>query len=122
MARYTKAERAEAIAELRKLLPPGSTVYTIVTHVARSGMSRNIKLYCLEMTDGKPGLRWISNYAARAIDYPQANRDGALKVGGCGMDMCWHVVSSLAYALYGHEPDRAKWQGSAGSVLRKEDL
>lgn len=116
MAKHTKAEREEAIAELRKMLPPGSTVYTIVTHVAKSGMSRHIRLYCLGEFDGRPGLLWISNYVARALGYSQDHRRGDLKVGGCGMDMCFDVVHSLSYALHGHAGERS------GYSLRKEDL
>lgn len=116
MAKHTKAEREEAIADLRTMLPPGSTVYTIVTHVAKSGMSRHIKLYCIQHDDGKPYIRWISGYVAKALDYPCDYRSGALKVNGCGMDMCFHVVHSLSYALHGHAGERS------GYSLRKEDL
>src|SRR5688572_7990389 len=39
-----QAERDEAAAELRKLLKPGDTVYTILRHRAASGMFRVIDL------------------------------------------------------------------------------
>jgi hypothetical protein len=116
MAKYTKAERDEAIIALRELLAPGDTVYTVVTHVARSGMSRHIRCYCVIMQNGKPVVHWISNLVARALGYSQDYRSGALKVSGCGMDMCFHVVHSLSYALHGHAGERS------GYSLRKEDL
>jgi hypothetical protein len=37
---WTPEEIQSARAELRKLLPPGSTAYTVLRHVASSGMTR----------------------------------------------------------------------------------
>lgn len=118
MARYTKAAREEAIEFLRTRLAPGTTIYTIVTHVAKSGMSRHIKLYAiLADRDGKPYMQWLSGYAARALEYSQDYRSGALKVGGCGMDMCWHVVNSLGAVVHGRDN-----KATVDGAFRKEDL
>lgn len=92
-----KAERkAESLAYLRKLLKPGSTVYTVLRHVSRSGMSRRIDLYA----HSKDGPIWITGPVGRVLDYREADK-GGLVVGGCGMDMGFHLVHSLGYALYG---------------------
>jgi len=40
--KYTAAEREEARAALLEILKPGSRVYTVCHHVARSGMMRAI--------------------------------------------------------------------------------
>ena len=40
----TKQERQDAIERLRSMLAPGDSVYTILRHVSRSGMSRSISL------------------------------------------------------------------------------
>lgn len=91
---------AEAIVHLREVLKPGDTVYTVLRHVSRSGMSRNIDLYYIK--DNKPV--WISAYVGCAIGSPQSKRNWersqGLTVGGCGMDMGFHLVYSLGRVLY----------------------
>ena len=95
-----ETERQEAIEELRNILKPGDTVYTVLRHVSRSGMSRGIDLYCIK--DNEP--RWITGYAGKAIGTPQSLKDwhneAGLRVHGCGMDMGFHVVYSLSRALF----------------------
>lgn len=100
MSRLPKSERermkAESIAWLRKNVPQGSAVFTILTHVSRSGMSRNIKCLILHP---QYGIDNISYHVARALELPHVDRDSAIRVSGCGMDMGFHLISSLAYAL-----------------------
>ena len=92
-----KRERvAECLDTLRKLLPPGATVHTTVTHVARSGMSRRIALYVI--IDNEP--RRISATVADVLGYPYHDKDGAIAIGGCGMDMGFAIVHSLSYKLH----------------------
>lgn len=92
--------KAESILHLREVLKPGDTVYTVLRHVSRSGMSRNIDVYY--MADGQP--QWISAYVGHAIDSPQSRknweRSQGLTVGGCGMDMGFHIVNNLSYAIF----------------------
>ena len=97
MTKAQKAIRDEAIADLRKILKPGSTVYTICTHVSSSGMTRRIRTLILE----KDGPREISHYVARILGHRRNDRDGGIVVGGCGMDMGFHLVNRLSYALHG---------------------
>lgn len=110
MARVTKAqaaERAETIATLRGMVERGQTVYTKVEHVSRSGMSRNISAYIMEVDDntGRAYPRNISGYVASALAWPRDDRSGAVKVGGCGMDMGFHLVYSLAQTLFRDDPE-----------------
>lgn len=103
--RYTKDQIAESLACLRKLCRPGTTVYTTVKHVSSSGMSRRIALY---VTDDNGVIVQITWDVARVLGYPIKGRAGyvhdvGLTVGGCGMDMCLHVVNSLSYAIHGHK-------------------
>lgn len=92
----TIAEAAEARRDLRALLKPGARVYTVLRQVARSGMSRHISLQVVQ----RGAVRDITRLAARAMG-DRLNKDGdALVVGGCGMDMGFHVVESLAATLY----------------------
>src|SRR6187549_757066 len=100
-------EQREAVAYLQKHLKAGNTVYTVLRHVSRSGMMRHISVKAMingEITD-------ISWYVAKALDYPlQTDAFNSLKVGGCGMDMGFHVVHSLSYKLF---PDGYKCLGRA---------
>lgn len=124
----TKTEKLEAIAQLRKLLKPGATVYTILRHRSASGMSRVIDLAI-------PGVEYRSEYPqkpADKADYPgQVDYDAkpkrvrvglhirsigwlaakamgdkfdrdryGIKVGGCGMDMGFHLVYNLGATLW----------------------
>jgi hypothetical protein len=90
-----KKLRAEhAKKSLLNILKEGDTVYTILRHVSASGMSRRIDLYIFR--DNKPV--YLSGYYAmmQGEDPP---KDG-YKVGGCGMDMGYHLVHGLGYRLF----------------------
>ena len=91
----------EARATLRELLPPGSTIYTVLRHTSRSGMSRNID--CYVMQNGEP--RWISRLVAKATGQHFNERAESITIGGCGMDMGFAIVYDLSYCLYpkGHD-------------------
>jgi hypothetical protein len=91
-----RALLAESLATLREALKPGDTVWTKVTHVSRSGMSRNIQ--CFIIRDNEP---WnISAHVARVIGEPCDRRDLSFRIGGCGMDMCFAAVYALSSALF----------------------
>lgn len=98
----TKAEK-EALAEeardrLTALLPPGSTVYTTLNHVSRSGMARDITAHVIR--DNEP--QWLSSRWLVALgvgDRSSANPD-AVRMGGGGMDMGFALVYNLSRSLY----------------------
>ena len=95
----TRLEREADIARLREWLPPGSTVYTVLRHVSRSGMMRRIDLYAwIKDDNGEPMKMYLSGYAAKAIG-ERCEGDG-IKVSGCGMDMGFHLVYNLSRVLY----------------------
>lgn len=100
MTKKQKQEAQESIAFLLQhygdALRPGSTVYTVLRSVSRSGMSRDIDLYVIE--NGEPHR--ITFHAARACGFTYSRKTEALRVGGCGMDMGFHVVSTLSHVLY----------------------
>lgn len=87
----------EAIERLREWLNPGDVVYTNVTHVSRSGMSRHIKVYKFE--NNEP--RYLTYNVAQALGW-RFIRDPreAVKVDGCGMDMGFHLVYELSHTLF----------------------
>jgi hypothetical protein len=100
MAKLTKAQqeaKAEAVEQLRKFCPAGTTIFAILRSVSRSGMSRQIDFYAF----GPDGDRtYLTGYIASILRWPRA-KSGALKVSGCGMDMAFHTVNSLSYAVHG---------------------
>jgi hypothetical protein len=95
--KHTKQSTEQAIAHLRETLKPGDTVYTVLRHTSRSGMSRSIDAYV--MVDNQP--RWISLLAAKATGLNFDERREAVKMGGCGMDMGFALVYDLSHALFG---------------------
>jgi len=92
-----EADKAEAIERLRKLCPPGTTVYNVLRHVSGSGMTRHIASFV--KTDY--GMQYLSGYMASAGLGNRNKAGNALVVGGCGMDMGFHIVCNLGYMLYG---------------------
>lgn len=115
----TDSERAESAAILREYFPIGSTAYTVLRHVSRSGMTRHISVIGVRYSDdpnstGTADMGTLERVAqpvnlswhvARVMDWTLV--DGAqwsLKVGGTGMDMGFHVVYSLSRALYADLP------------------
>ena len=96
MTTFTKLEQIEATNTLRKILSPGDVLYTNVKHVSRSGMMRHISVYV--MRDNQP--IWLSRLVAKALLYAYHDRNEAVKIGGCGMDMGFALVHSLSYQLF----------------------
>lgn len=91
-----QTQTAEAIADLKQLLTPGETVYTILKHVSTSGMYRAIDVYVFR--DNEP--RRITWSVAQAVGYRYDTKHEALGVGGCGMDMGFNVVYNLSRVLF----------------------
>jgi len=95
MSTISKKAQEEAITELRKLIKPGDTIYTIIKHVSRSGMYRVIDLYI--MKDNQPYR--ISGMASDLLEGYDFQHEGC-KARGCGMDMGFHLVYNLSYSLF----------------------
>lgn len=94
MAKYTKAQVEESRALLLSVLKPGDTLHTILDHVSKSGMSRDIRL--IHLKDGAPS--YLTYHAARVLGYPI--KGDAIRIGGCGMDMGFALVYALSSALF----------------------
>ena len=82
----------------------GDTVYTVLRSVAPSGMSRTMSLKVSK--EGR--ILDLTYYASVVLDYPlvEVNGSRAIRVGGAGMDMGFHVVYSLSRVLF-----RDKYEG-----------
>lgn len=90
------AERRDEIAKLRSRLKPGTTIYTVLRHVSDTGMSRLIDLYYVE--EGE--IRRITWSTAIALERTYDRRKEALRINGCGMDMGFDTVDSLARVIH----------------------
>lgn len=91
-------EQREAADKLRDMLGDTPRVYTVLRHVSASGMSRDVSLLIADAD----GLRDITYTAAVAMgeNIRESRGHRAIRVGGCGMDMGYHLVSSLSWRLY----------------------
>lgn len=93
----TKAEKVEARERLRGYLAkPGRFLYSI-PHVARSGMSRVIRIHYMT-EDGS--LYYLSRNIALALGWSYDRKHEGVRVQGCGMDMVFHTLETLSGALY----------------------
>lgn len=112
MAKVSKSEYDQQLTQLRQWCPPGSTVYTILEHVSRSGMQRTIKVLVPYVHDraavremSGSGIDFIHpNYATAIVtgySLDKGRGRAGVKVGGCGMDMGFALVHSLSERLWG---------------------
>ncbi len=107
MSKKTDAAEArnEAIAKLRELTPQGSTVFTIVRHVSKSGMTRHISVMTINgdrNANGRLNILHPNYLAAEVLGWKRVSAGtDSIVAQGCGMDMGVHLVHSLSKALYG---------------------
>ncbi len=109
ITKYSKAEIEEAKSYLLGLIRPGDTIYTIIRHVAPSGMYRVIDLYLIR---DQP-INISRDAAALLGGYDE--KYGGCRATGCGMDMCDNVVYNLGRRLFPDSLDR-------GSALKNRTL
>ena len=95
--KYSDEEIEEQKEFLRSVVKPGDTIYCILRHCSRSGMTRHIGLVIMTK-DGHP---IHPNYAASVLlgESIKHGYDG-VKMEGCGMDMGFHLVYTLGMILY----------------------
>jgi hypothetical protein len=96
------AVRQEAIDRLKVWIKPGDTVYTQIKSVSRSGMSRVIQVVKLAKNDssGECEPIWLGYNVAQACEMKYDRDREGVKVGGCGMDMGFHLIYELSHALF----------------------
>jgi hypothetical protein len=106
----------EDLAAAREMLtrwfPKGSTVYTILRSVSRTGMTRVIGVVSLRATpvqhmaghpsaDYEVSVAHPNYYASLLTGYKLMERDDGLKLHGAGMDMGFELAYTLSRELYG---------------------
>lgn len=94
-----ESARAYLLSILGKQEKP--TLYTSLKHVSSSGMSRDMKV--LVALDGQ--ILDVTYYVGKLDIGTLKERNGqrVIRVGGCGMDMGFHVVYTVSAVLYGYE-------------------
>ena len=90
-----RTEQQLAIERLRQRIRPGATIYCVLRHVSRSGLTRVVDLLTVEQGD----IIRIGYDVALALGWPYDRRRGGVRVSGTGMDAGFHIVHSLAHVL-----------------------
>jgi hypothetical protein len=93
--------RNECYRNLKNWIKEGDTIYYVIKQVSSSGMYRHIDFYKFDVVDGKIVKSWLSYNIAKALDYPFKEKTNSVGVGGCGMNMAFHVISQVATSLFG---------------------
>lgn len=97
----SKEEEKEYLLKLFKSLKVEEgdkiRVYTILRYVSNSGMLRIIDFFVIK--DNMPIN--IMGSVETLLDYKMDKKIMGLRISGCGMDMGFHSVYRLSYALYG---------------------
>jgi hypothetical protein len=92
-----RADDSQEADELRAMIKPGDTVYTVLRHVSKSGMMRAIDAYVYR--DNEPRrITWSVCQVGNAEAYSRKHE--AAKVSGCGFDAGFELVYRLSWALY----------------------
>jgi hypothetical protein len=119
--------RKESIETLNRLLDGNKNIYTEVVKVSPSGMSRHIKVFIAK--DNR--IINITYYVANIIGYKINRNTGGMLVGGCGMDMGFHVVYSLGREMhpngfkladgqYGRNGDKSGYDTDGGYYFNQQ--
>jgi hypothetical protein len=95
---YNANEGMSMAMAVLKVLPKDATIYTIIRHVSKSGMTRVID--AMVIVDDTPlYLRGVAEEIGLKLD---RKHDG-ITVKGVGMDMAWYLVSRFSKAIHDDE-------------------
>ena len=95
--RKRELEKQEAMATFVNAgVKPGSVIYTILRHVSKSGMQREISLVFIS----SEGEKWDCTWAASRLLGMRVGKREGIVIRGCGMDMGFALVYDLAWKLF----------------------
>ena len=119
MTNYSKERIEDSLSFLNNVVKKGDTIYTSVSNVSRSGMSRHIKLY---VANGKDIIN-ITRAAAVVGGDRISNTTDGIVVSGCGMDMGFNCVYNLGRVLFPKGFKTTKRTGARnGSTIGTKDI
>jgi hypothetical protein len=126
VTKFNKSDQAEAKEYFTKVLPNIThrelynhdtnvyesvpIIYTKVTKVAPSGMSRWIQCY-ISSQDGISNISWF----VACLTGNRYDSHNGVFISGCGMDMGFELIYQLAYAI-----DDILTTGKTGYKLKQE--
>lgn len=87
--------KAQVMVSLKKIIKPGSKVYTKLESVSSSGMSRRISVFVVN----KGEIADIT-YSVAVVTGRKLSDKAGIVCNGCGMDMGFDLVYSLGWALW----------------------
>lgn len=94
-------DKQDAINFLRRVSDSQErpTAWTILKSVSASGMSRDMKV--VSQFEGRVvDLTWYVGKATSVGRLTEKHGQRVVRVGGCGMDMGFHLIYSLSHVLY----------------------
>jgi hypothetical protein len=109
-----KQQQADSIARLREWIDPKEGIVIIIKSVSRSGMQRGMEVYTRDLD------ACITYHVGHALGWG-FTKDNHVKVGGCGMDMRFHLAYSLTHTLYSEE-ERKELTGNGSGCLPYKTL
>jgi hypothetical protein len=112
MTKQKQEAQARAVVSLRQFAQPKDTLYTVMTHVSANGMSRRFKV--LHVINGE--IHDISYAVAEVLNWRKSKRGNEVVVSGCGMDMGYHLICSLSYALGYNNDEHGRLKGTPDGV------
>ena len=119
MTKREQVERDDARAKLREWIKPGNTVYTILRHVSRSGMRREIGVVLIRPNGDGSVHTLHPNWLVAEATGMRVNKAGdGIIMDGAGMDMGFALVYDLSMTLFC--PD--KYDHDAAYSLKQEWL
>ena len=98
--KLSKEEEKELVKLLRSYFKKDSTAFCSIKKVSSSGMFRHIQILATK----KNRIYNLSYSVAKLCGFSWKENTCSVGVSGCGMDMGFHVVSTLSYYLYKDKP------------------
>jgi hypothetical protein len=120
--------KEEAIKELRKIVKPYDTVYTILRHVSRSGMLRHIAVV---VPANRKEIKNITYLTSIALGLKLNSTHDGIAISGGGMDMGFSIVYELSNKLFPRgfridgihrNGDTSGWDKDGGYALKQRWL
>jgi len=90
-----KIYRAQVLADIKKKIKPGQTIYCTLRNVSASGMQRRISLHTIHK-----GELIRLDHAVSVLTGRTLSDKGGIVCNGCGMDMGFDLVYSLGYSIW----------------------
>lgn len=99
-SKYSKDERADSLARLRKYLQRDDTMHCVLRSRTPNG-TYYFDVFKIAIAPDGPFLVRLTFHAAVVTGHTYDKRREALRVTGCGTDPGFEVVSGIATALFG---------------------